>query len=265
MSYDGSRVIIANPNQEFQGTLRQVVEVAANKNGILGLEILTLSSLSKYVDRVPQDRGNGTKKTLIGILDASYPFKELRAAVEYTNGNALTLVTGILEKDQREAIKEAGATFLPAPPYNSGPIYNFIKDRLDPNGQTQAGVYIVHSSDKMAEIMELARVIAAYDDDVLITGDTGVGKELVANYIQEQSKRRRGPFVRIDLNSINQEMIGSELFGNERGAYTGANNRYIGIFEQANHGTLLLDEVGNLPLGHQDNLLRVLEGRSIRR
>lgn len=265
MSYDGSRVIIANPNPEFQATLKNVVEVAAKKNGILGLEVLTLDYLSRYKDGVPQDKGNGTRKTLLGILSTLYPFEELRAAVEYTNGNAPTLVTGRLGKSKKEEIEKMGATVLYAPPYNSGPIYNFIKDLLNPNGKTQAGVNIVHASAKMAEIMEISRVISAYDDDVLITGDTGVGKELVACYIQEQSKRSGGPFVRIDLRYINPDMIGNELFGHERGAYTGANNRYKGIFEQADHGTLLLDEVGNLPLGHQDNLLRVLEGRSIRR
>lgn len=111
---------------------------------------------------------------------------------------------------------------------------------------------------------DVARV-APTDFTVIITGETGVGKELVARAIHEHSKRAAGPFVPVDCGSIPPTLIESELFGHEKGAFTGADRQRLGSFETAAGGTLFLDEIGNLPLNMQAKLLRALQERKIHR
>jgi formate hydrogenlyase transcriptional activator len=94
---------------------------------------------------------------------------------------------------------------------------------------------------------------------VLILGETGVGKELVAKAIHNLSERRSKPFIPVNLSALPQDLVASELFGHEKGAFTGANERHIGRFELANGGTIFLDEIGDLPLTVQVKLLRVLQ------
>jgi DNA-binding NtrC family response regulator len=100
---------------------------------------------------------------------------------------------------------------------------------------------------------------------VLISGETGTGKELIAEAIHEASERRGGPFVVVDCSALSHDLAESELFGHERGAFTGAEQARIGAFESARSGTVFLDEIGEMPLALQRLLLRVLEGRTIRR
>jgi DNA-binding NtrC family response regulator len=107
--------------------------------------------------------------------------------------------------------------------------------------------------------------IAPTDASVLITGETGSGKELVAEAIHQSSPRAGGPFVVVDCGSIPDNLIASELFGHERGAFTGAVSSYAGAFERAHGGTVFLDEIGELPLELQPNLLGVVERRQVRR
>ncbi len=124
---------------------------------------------------------------------------------------------------------------------------------------------IIGKSKAMQEVFELIRVIADSDSSVLIQGESGTGKELVASAIHYNSKRRARPYIRVSCASLPESLIESELFGFERGAFTGANERRIGRFEAADGGTLFLDEIGDLPLSFQVKLLRVLQERQIER
>jgi len=124
---------------------------------------------------------------------------------------------------------------------------------------------LVGSSKKMQELFRLVEMVAPSTASVLITGASGTGKELVARTIHELSPRRPKPFVPINCAAIPETLIESEIFGHEKGAFTGALERRTGCFELAEGGTLLLDEIGEMPVATQAKLLRVLEDRKLRR
>ncbi|MFT3692536.1 MAG: sigma 54-interacting transcriptional regulator [Kofleriaceae bacterium] len=124
---------------------------------------------------------------------------------------------------------------------------------------------MIGRSVKMRELFARLEKLSRTDTTVLVTGETGAGKELVAEALHENSGRAKGPFVVLDCGSIPPNLIESELFGHERGAFTGATGSYAGAFERANGGTVFLDEIGELPLAMQPKLLRVLERKEVRR
>src|SRR6478672_2692032 len=124
---------------------------------------------------------------------------------------------------------------------------------------------LIGSSKKMQEIFHLIEMVSPSTASVLITGASGTGKELVARTVHELSPRRNKPFVPINCAAIPETLIESEIFGHEKGAFTGALERRTGCFELAEGGTLLLDEIGEMPVATQAKLLRVLEDRKLRR
>jgi two-component system nitrogen regulation response regulator GlnG len=119
---------------------------------------------------------------------------------------------------------------------------------------------LIGRSTAMQEIYRSLARLMATDLTVTITGESGTGKELVARALHDYGKRRNGPFVAINMAAIPRELIEAELFGHERGAFTGANSRSVGRFEQAEGGSLFLDEIGDMPMEAQTRLLRVLQG-----
>ncbi|WP_291271822.1 sigma-54-dependent Fis family transcriptional regulator [Geothrix sp.] len=124
---------------------------------------------------------------------------------------------------------------------------------------------IVAKSLAMRQVVDLARRVAKVDSTVLLTGESGSGKERVARLVHEESTRAAGPFIAVNCGAIAETLLESELFGHARGAFTGATHDRPGLFESANGGTLLLDEVGEVSPGMQVKLLRALQEREIRR
>ena len=124
---------------------------------------------------------------------------------------------------------------------------------------------IVAKSPPMHQLVDLARRVAKVDSTVIITGESGSGKERIARLVHEESTRALGPFVAVNCGAITETLLESELFGHVRGAFTGASQDRPGLFEAASHGTLLLDEVGEVSPGMQVKLLRALQEREIRR
>jgi DNA-binding NtrC family response regulator len=124
---------------------------------------------------------------------------------------------------------------------------------------------IIGKSKAMQEVFDLIRLVADSEASVLVHGESGTGKEMVASAIHFNSGRRTKPYVRVSCASLPESLIESELFGYEKGAFTGASERRIGRFEAASDGTLFLDEIGELPLTFQVKLLRVLQERQIER
>jgi two-component system nitrogen regulation response regulator NtrX len=106
---------------------------------------------------------------------------------------------------------------------------------------------IVHSGEAMRRVMAQVDRVAASETRVCILGETGTGKELIARALHDRSPRRDGPFVTLNCAAVPAELIESELFGHEKGSFTGAVSRHLGKFEQAHHGTLFLDEIGDMP------------------
>ncbi len=124
---------------------------------------------------------------------------------------------------------------------------------------------IVFTGETMRRLMAQVERVAASESRICILGETGTGKELIARAIHEKSKRREGPFVTLNCAAVPAELIESELFGHEKGSFTGAASRHVGKFEQAHEGTLFLDEIGDMPLPMQAKLLRVLEQGEVER
>lgn len=123
---------------------------------------------------------------------------------------------------------------------------------------------IITRSPKMESMLQDAHKLAKSESSLLIQGDSGTGKELIAQSIHKASKRSDQPFIAVNCTAIPEALLESELFGHKKGSFTGANHSHTGLLEAANHGTLLLDEIGDMPLPFQAKLLRALQEREIR-
>jgi two-component system response regulator HydG len=123
---------------------------------------------------------------------------------------------------------------------------------------------ILGDSQPIRELLDVLGRLADSDASVMVTGESGVGKEIVSRAIHAKSPRARGPFVAINCAAMPEALLESELFGHARGAFTDAREAHVGLFQQANGGTVFLDEIGDMPIGLQPKLLRVLEQRTVR-
>ncbi len=126
------------------------------------------------------------------------------------------------------------------------------------------GKGLIYRSPKMTDVIDQARLVAETDITIFINGSTGTGKEILAKAIHEASPRREKPFIGVNCAAIPEQLLESELFGHEKGAFTGAATRHEGLFQAGNGGTMFLDEVGDMPLGLQVKLLRVLQDFEVR-
>jgi DNA-binding NtrC family response regulator len=187
-------------------------------------------------------------------------------------------ITGQGTEERAVAAIEAGAFWyiekpLKAPVLRAllDRVFNRLRDRRQMAALTrqlrQAGRLgsLVGESKMMQEVMRQVETVAASKASVLITGETGSGKEVVAQTIHQLSPRAAEPFVAINCSAIPESLMESEIFGHEKGAFTGAAERRLGCFELADGGTLLLDEIGEMPAPTQAKLLRVLEDSKVRR
>jgi DNA-binding NtrC family response regulator len=172
---------------------------------------------------------------------------------------------------------QAGAFFFLEKPVSQDGLIDLIRRAIE---QTQAraehkqlkeqirGQYsfanIVGQSKKMKELFELVESVAASDANILLQGENGTGKELITNAIHYNSNRVKGPFIKINCAAIPKDLIESELFGYKKGSFTGAHTDKVGLFELAEGGSLLLDEIGEMPAYLQTKLLRVLQEREYR-
>lgn len=137
----------------------------------------------------------------------------------------------------------------------------YLQDEL----RQQTGEEIVGSNFGLKQVMEMVRQVSPLNSPVLLLGDTGTGKEVIATAIHNLSPRRNGPFIKVNCGAIPESLMDSELFGHEKGAFTGALFQKRGRFERADGGTIFLDEIGELTPGAQIRLLRVIQEKEIER
>jgi two-component system response regulator AtoC len=177
-----------------------------------------------------------------------------------------------------EATKGAGAFHVVEKPFEPEEVLGLVKTALEHRKlvventelrrrlvEQTADSEILGSAPGIQRVMETVASVADTDANVLIIGESGTGKELIANALHERSARRDGPWIKINCAALPKDLIESELFGHTRGSFTGATTEKIGLLEEAHKGSLLLDEIAEMPVDLQAKLLRVLEDRVVRR
>jgi DNA-binding NtrC family response regulator len=177
-----------------------------------------------------------------------------------------------------EATKDAGAFYVLEKPFDPDELLGLVRAMLERRrllaentdlrrrlGDRAADTEILGNAPGTRRVLETVAAVVDTDANVLIVGESGTGKELVANALHERSRRRSGPWVKINCAALPKDLIESELFGHTRGAFTGATADKMGLLEEANGGSLLLDEITEMPVELQAKLLRVLEERVVRR
>ena len=193
-------------------------------------------------------------------MDGIALLKEIRARLPHL---PVVLMTAYAEVDKAvDAMRSGACDFLLKPFEPKALLAQINKYEVQ---ATDDGAGVVAIDPVSRDLFAIARRVAQTDATVLLTGESGVGKEVVARFIHRQSARRAGPFVAINCAAIPDSLLEATLFGYEKGAFTGAQQAQAGKFEQAQDGTLLLDEVTEMPMGLQAKLLRVLQEREVER
>ncbi|HSR42706.1 MAG TPA: sigma-54 dependent transcriptional regulator, partial [Longimicrobiales bacterium] len=237
----------------------------------LGLTLRLAPSISALFEELEGDRWTATLLSLSGgPVD-----EEVARRVGHEQGSGTLLLSAPGASLQRALVTErTGAVALLREPLESGTLRAQIAAILDQGAEvpipeesepTDEGPAIVGSGPDMAEIFQVVARVADTSATVLLTGESGTGKELVARAIHWASDRREGPFVAVNCAAIPEHLLESELFGHERGAFTGAVARKEGRFQRADGGTLLLDEIGDMGLVLQAKILRALEEKVVER
>ncbi|MDI7267479.1 MAG: sigma-54 dependent transcriptional regulator [Myxococcota bacterium] len=194
-------------------------------------------------------------------------FDALQRLTQEAPGLPVVMITAYGDVDSAVRAMKLGATDFLQKPFDNRTLLDTIDILLAMRRGASPGLRpaIVGESPRFREAVNLALKFAVPDINVLLTGETGTGKDVLAQMIHSASKRSGGPFVPVDCSVLPGELIESELFGHEKGSFTGAAAQRIGRFETAKGGTLFLDEIGNLPPSLQAKLLRVLQERKIER
>ena len=235
---------------QLQGHLSVAAQIAIQR----GATVINSNSIEQSL-KILKDRG----ADLI-IIEITLPIYELSEALKTERISCPIIACGIdIDADQAaSAIKSGAIDFIPLPPDS-----DLIAAILSLVSQDNSN--LIWRDPNMAKTIRLAETVARSDASVLIMGESGTGKEVIARHIHSKSNRRDRPFISINCAAIPDSLLESELFGYEKGAFTGANARRIGKFEEADKGTLLLDEISEMDIKLQAKLLRAIQERVIDR
>ncbi len=213
------------------------------------------------------------------ILDLRMPGMDGQELLEWIRSEGIRcpviMISALGDIKDAVAALKAGATDYLIKPFDPAELIHKIRtlvagqkrdDLIEAGARTATvGVSLVGESPAVKQLKNMIARVAPQPVTVLITGESGTGKEVVAREIHAQSQHSGEPFIAVNIGGIHAELMESELFGHEKGAFTGADSRKLGLFELAGSGTLFLDEIGEMPLPLQVKLLRVLQERKIRR
>ena len=272
MTGAGVRILVAEDND----TLRRGIERALRERWP-GVEAVASGDLA--LDRLRDGRAAAFDVVLTDLrLPGADGVAVLRAARERDPNTCVVVMTAYGSVESAvEAMKSGAFDFVQKPleleqievrvarAVEHRRLLGEVSELRAERGVREAGEAIVGDSPALRAAMDLARRVAPTRSTVLITGETGTGKELIAGLIHGASPRAAAPFVKVNCAALPETLLESELFGHERGAFTGAERERVGRFEQASGGTLLLDEVGDMSPATQAKLLRVLQDQEFQR
>ncbi len=231
-------------------------------NGKKALEVIYKEKVEVVITDMKMPEMNGME--LLKIVKKRYPNIDV------------IIITGYGGIDDAVQTMKYGASDYILKPFSPDEIilkiidvYKKRKNIIDKKGGSTktepSSIKVIAETDVMKEVLKEVEIVASTDAAILITGETGTGKDVIANLIHSKSKRNNQPFIRMNCAELNEGVIESELFGHEKGAFTGAISMKRGRLELADKGTLFLDEVGDIPLNTQKKLLRVLEQKEFER
>ena len=248
------RILVVDDEPGFRTLLREILEEAGHSvtEARDGAEALSFVERGSF-DLVLTDR-------LMPRVDGMELLRRLKSRPSSPPVVVLTAHGSIPEAV--EAVRLGAADYMTKPLPSPGALVDLVASLL-PRGETDQE--FVTADPATRELLALVDRIAPRDVSVLVTGESGSGKELVARRLHAHSPRSGGPFVALNAAALPDTLAESELFGAEKGAFTGADDRRAGRFEEAHGGTLFLDEIGELPISLQGKLLRALEERVVRR
>ena len=253
-------------------SIRQMLQIALKREGY---DVVSVAGCRAAIEAL----GTSQQPFPVVLTDLSMPdgsgFDVLSAAKRRAAASEVILITAHSSVENAIAAMRGGAYDFVTKPFQPAEITALVQKALEKHDLTaentrlrarieRTDVEVLGRSPAMRAVLDLVDRIAATKTTVLITGESGTGKERVARAIHDRSDRRSGPFLVVNCGALPEALMESELFGHEKGAFTGAQTRHRGLFREADGGTLMLDEVGELPASLQVKLLRVLQERSVR-
>jgi two-component system, response regulator FlrC len=237
------------------GTLKGELVTAAKMARDRGASVSQVDTAESALNHLRMGRGADLLMVDVAI-DIAHLYRSMEA--EHITLPIVACGTGTDAKPAVAAIRAGAKEYIPLPPDP-----DLIAAVLEAVTRVHSGV--IYRDPAMEKVVKLAAQIAGSDASVLITGESGVGKEVIARYVHQKSKRAAKPFISVNCAAIPENLLESELFGHEKGAFTGALARRIGKFEEATGGTLLLDEISEMDVRLQAKLLRAIQERVIDR
>jgi len=267
MKNDVNRILVADDDAVIREGLRRVLTGA-------GYEVETVSNGRAALERLEQDR---YKLLVTDLKMPGMSGLEVLQSIRICQPELpVVLITGYAAIDNAVEAMKNGATDYLAKPFSNDEIIEKVKNALETRAILIDEIYLhremneshgfdclLGDSREMKRLYQRIIQVAPTESTVLITGESGTGKELVARAIHAHSVRRDQPFVAVDCTTLAESLLESELFGHVKGSFTGATQTKRGLFEVAEGGTVLLDEVGNISLSTQAKLLRVLQERVV--